>query len=178
MRNVVAKYRSCARPTFGGLFDQFVSADHKARKISEFIDGVDLQEFDLAYRNDSRGRSAFPVKSLIKIQVYSHLEGIQSNRRIEQYCRENVVYRFLCADDPPDHTTISRFWKRFQMQLKLLFQKVLDIAINHNLVGFEHISGDGVRLGSMGSRSMLFDLKNAKRRLITESKTYDRCYAA
>lgn len=73
----MAKYRSCARPAFNGLFDQFVSVDHKARKISEFIDRIDLQDFDSVYKNDLRGRSAFPVKNLIKL-LHTHIWRVSS----------------------------------------------------------------------------------------------------
>lgn len=161
----MAKYRSQSRPVFGQKSADFVLQDHRSRCIAQIVDQLDLSSFDKAFKNDGVGRSAFPVRRLIALLVYSFLEGVYSTRRIERYCHENVIYRYLCNDDPPDHSTISRFWKRFGLEIESLFQQVLKMAEKLSLVHYQHVAGDGVRISSMGSRSMLFSHQNAVKTL-------------
>lgn len=161
----MAKFRNYNRSVFAEPSKNLISEDNIAIKLSVFIDNLDLSCFYSKYRNDSVGRSAYPVNSLIKIIIYGFYDGVLSCRKLEKYCRQNIVFSFLCNDDPPDHTTISRFFRNFTLAIEKLFYQTLELADRLGLIKFDHISGDGVRLDSMGSRSMLFNLKNANRKL-------------
>lgn len=145
--------------------NDFVPSDHQARRIVLMVNEFDLTAFDNYYNNDLSGKPAYPLKSLICILIYSFFEGIYSTRVIEKYCNDNIVYRFLCCDDPPDHSTISRFWKRFKEEIEQLLVQTVFIGEEEDLIDFKHISGDGVKIKSMSSRSKIIDENSAKKRL-------------
>lgn len=161
----MAKYRDQKKPLFNLESGVFVAEGHPARAVFFLVDSLNLIRFHRKFKNDRVGRKAYPVKSMIRVLIYAYLEGIYSNRRIEQYCNENLVYRYLCQDDPPDHSTISRFWKRFEKDIFSLFLQSIRAAQKYGLVDYKNIAGDGVRISSMGSRSMLFNLKNGVKKL-------------
>jgi transposase len=58
---------------------------------------MDLSVFDSKYNNDETGRSAYDPKVLIKIVLLAYSRGLISSRKIEQACRENVVFMALAC---------------------------------------------------------------------------------
>ena len=47
---------------------------------------------------------------LFKVLVCAYMKGVYSSRKIEELCRENLVFRWLLEDQKtPDHCTIARF---------------------------------------------------------------------
>jgi transposase len=69
---------------------------------------VDLAAFDAAYENDETGAPAYDPRILLKIVLFAYSRGIFTSRRIEQACRENVVFMALSADTCPHWTTVAR----------------------------------------------------------------------
>ena len=145
--------------------NDFVPKDHLSRVIVSIIDYLDLKGFDEYFKNDLYGRKAYPIKSLLGILIYAFLNGLFHTRKIENACIENIVYRYLCCDDVPDHCTISRFWNRFSDQIEDILIQTVYIGETQGLINFEHISGDGVRIKGIGSRDMIYSKESAKVKL-------------
>lgn len=143
---------------------------HIAFKIKRFLEGIDLKCFDSFFDNDRYGRSGYPPQNLLNLLIYATFEGVYSNRKIQRYCKENVAYSLLCNGDIPHYSTISRFWGRFRNQIDTLFKSIVKKAKQEGLLNFQHLSGDGVRIQSMGSKSMLFNLENAKKKVASIEK--------
>ena len=53
---------------------------------------MDLSLFDEKYKNDETGRFAYDPKILLKIVLFVYSRGLTGSRRIEQACRENVIF--------------------------------------------------------------------------------------
>jgi transposase len=70
---------------------------------------LDLSVFDSRYHNDETGAPAFDPGVLLKIILYAYSRGITSSRKIEQACRENIIFMVLSADTQPHFTTIAEF---------------------------------------------------------------------
>jgi transposase len=78
--------------------------------LSYLIDHeLDLSQFDTRYHNDETGAPAFDPAVLLKIVIYAYSRGITSSRKIEQACRENIIFMALSADTQPHFTTIADF---------------------------------------------------------------------
>ena len=61
--------------------------------LNSFIgDELDLSVFDRSYCNDDGGRAAYDPAMLLKIVLLAHSRGVTSSRKIEQLCRENVLF--------------------------------------------------------------------------------------
>ena len=55
-------------------------------------------------------KSQIEPRVLFKVLVCAYMKGVYSSRKIEELCRENLVFRWLLEDQKtPDHCTIARF---------------------------------------------------------------------
>ena len=64
---------------------------------------LNMSIFQSKYRNDETGRAAYDPKILLKVVLLAYSRGLISSRRIEQTCRENVVFMALACGQQPDH---------------------------------------------------------------------------
>jgi transposase len=96
---------------------------------------MDLSVFDSKYNNDETGRSAYDPKLLLKIVLLAYSRGLISSRKIEQACRENIVFMALGCGQQPDHSTIAAFVSSMQDQILPLFRDVLLICGEQELLG-------------------------------------------
>ncbi len=70
---------------------------------------LDMSIFEGKYRNDETGRAAYDPKILLKLVLLAYSRGLISSRKIEQACRENVLFMALACGQQPDHSTIAAF---------------------------------------------------------------------
>ena len=63
---------------------------------------LDTSAFEQKYRNDETGRPAYDPKILLKIVLLGYARGLISSRKIEQACRENVIFIALACGQQPD----------------------------------------------------------------------------
>ncbi len=113
---------------------------------------IDLSVFDLRYKNDETGAPAYDPAILLKIVLYAYSRGITSSRKIEQCCRENVVFMALSADTQPHFTTITDFISSLDQEIVKLFLEVLLICDEMGLIGKEMFAVDGCKLPSNASK--------------------------
>src|SRR4030067_2166216 len=60
---------------------------------------LDMSVFQEKYRNDETGRAAYDPKILLKVVLLAYSRGLISSRKIEQACRENVVFMALTCGE-------------------------------------------------------------------------------
>src|SRR3974377_157577 len=88
-------------------------------------DRLDTSRFEQHYRNDETGRVAYDPKILLKIVLLGYARGLISSRKIEQACRENVVFIALACGQQPDPSTIPPFVSSMKHERSRLFRVVL-----------------------------------------------------
>jgi transposase len=113
---------------------------------------LDLSIFDDRYCNDTTGAPAYDPAILLKIILYAYSRGIVSSRKIEQCCRENIIFMALSCDTYPHFTTIADFISTLDSEIVKLFLDVLLICDQMNLIGKEMFAIDGVKLPSNASK--------------------------
>ena len=113
---------------------------------------LDLRIFDERYRNDETGAPAFNPKVLLKIILFAYSRGITASRRIEQACRENVVFMALSADTQPQFTTIADFVSSMDGEIVALFRNVLMICDEMKLIGRDMFAIDGCKMPSNAAK--------------------------
>jgi len=137
--------------------------------LSYLIDNeLDLSVFDARYRNDETGAPAFDPAVLLKIVLYAYSRGITSSRKIEQACRENIIFMALSADTQPHFTTIADFISTMDGQIVPLFRNVLMVCDELKLIGGDMFAIDGCKLPSNASKSWSgtkWELKQKKKKL-------------
>lgn len=137
--------------------------------LSVLIDQeLDLSVFDGRYRNDETGAPAIDPTILLKIILYAYSRGITSSRKIEQACRENIIFMALSADTRPHFTTIAEFIATMDDEIVVLFRNVLMICDELKLIGGDMFAIDGCKLPSNASKGWSGtkqELKQKKRKL-------------
>jgi transposase len=113
---------------------------------------LDLSIFDSKYRNDETGRAAYDPKVLLKVVLLAYSRGLVSSRKIEQACRENVVFMALACGQHPDHSTIAAFVSSMKDEILPLFRDVLLVCEEMHLLGGTMFALDGCKLPSNASK--------------------------
>ena len=111
-----------------------------------------VSRFDNRYRNDETGCKAYNPKILLKIILLGYARGINTSRKIERACRENVVFMALSCRQQPDHSTIAAFVSSLKEEIKPLFRDVLLTCEEMKLLGGTEFSLDGCKLASNASK--------------------------
>ncbi len=91
-------------------FDKQILPSTFEHTLTYLIDNeFDLSIFNGRYHNDETGAPAYDPAILLKIILYAYSRGIISSRKIEQCCRENIIFMALSCDTQPHFTTIADF---------------------------------------------------------------------
>jgi len=105
------------------------------------------------YRADGCGRSAFNPKMMVVLLLYGYSLGERSSRRLEILCERDVGFRVVAANQKPDHSTISRFRKKYEKELEGLFVNVLKMCADANMLKVGTIALDGTKMEANASLS-------------------------
>jgi transposase len=124
--------------------DDWLPERHLARFVVEVIDGLDLRALSGSYRGS--GSASYHPSVLLGLLVYGYATGVFSSRKLERATYDSVAFRFIAANDHPDHDTIATFRRRFLKEITELFVKVL-------VLGREMGSSNWARWRSTGPRS-------------------------
>jgi len=125
---------------------------------------MDLSVFDEKYKNDETGRFAYDPKVLLKIVLFAYSRGLTGSRRIEQACRENVVFMALACGQKPDHSTIAAFISSMKHEIMPLFRDVLMVCEEEGLLGGSFFALDGLKLPSNASKQWSGTLSKLERK--------------
>ena len=121
-----------------------------ARFIVEVIDGLDLGRMSGAYRGS--GSASYHPRMLLGLLVYGYATGVFSSRKLERATYNSVAFRFIAANDHPDHDTIAMFRRRFLQAIEKLFVEVLQLAREMGVLKMGTIGLDGTKIHANASR--------------------------
>jgi len=130
--------------------DEWLPDNHLARFIVEVIEKLDLTRLTNHY--SGKGSSAYHPAVMLSLLVYGYATGIFSSRKIEKATYDSVAFRFLAANQHPDHDTIAQFRKTFLVELEDLFVQVLLIAQAMKLFKLGTLSLDGTKVKANASK--------------------------
>jgi transposase len=121
--------------------------------LSYLIDHeLDTSIFHSRFKNDDNGRPAYDPALLLKIVLLAYSKGITSSRKIEQLCRENIIFMAISANHQPHFTTITDFISSSNEAISQLFLQVLLICYSQGLIGKEMFAVDGCKISSNASK--------------------------
>jgi transposase len=131
----------------------WLGADHLVWFILDVVEQLDTSALHSARRTGGVGRAGYDPDMLLALMIYAYATGQRSSRRIERLCADHVAYRVLCAQDPPDHTTIARFRAAHDEVFTDLFAQVLRLCSQAGLVAVGVIAIDGTKIAANASKS-------------------------
>ena len=135
----------------------WIPKDHQCFVINEIIDKLNINCVKDTYSDN--GAPAYDPRMLVKIIFYSYAKGIRSSRKIEDLTHENIVYRYLSANQFPDHGTINLFRKDHLKDLEDLFAQVVVLCDGSGVIDPSDISIDGSIFKANASKNSTYDKK-------------------
>src|SRR5476649_295628 len=139
--------------------DEWLPERHLARFIVEVIAGLDLRSMSGSYRGS--GSASYHPAVLLSLLVYGCATGVFSSRKLERATYDSVAFRFIAANDHPDHDTIATFRRRFLKQIEALFVDVLKLAREMGLLNMGTVALDGTKIHANASRHSALSYEHA-----------------
>jgi len=139
--------------------DEWLPERHLARFVVEVIEGLDLRAMVGSYRG--RGEAAYHPRLLLGILVYGYATGVFSSRKLERATYDSVAFRFIAANQHPDHDTIAAFRRRFLPQIEALFVQVLLLAREMGVLQLGTVALDGTKIHANASRHSALSYQHA-----------------
>jgi transposase len=139
--------------------DEWLPERHLARFVVEVIERLSLSAMEGAYRGS--GSASYHPSVLLGLLVYGYATGVFSSRKIERATYDSVAFRFIAANDHPDHDTIATFRRRFLQEIEELFVQVLLLARETGILKLGTVALDGTKLHANASRHSALSYEHA-----------------
>jgi transposase len=139
--------------------DEWLPEKHLARFVVEVIASLDLRAMTGSYRGS--GEASYHPAVLLGILVYGYATGVFSSRKLERATHDSVAFRFVAANQHPDHDTIAAFRRRFLKPIEALFVEVLQLAREIGVLKLGTIALDGTKIHANASRHSALSYEHA-----------------
>ena len=139
--------------------EEWLPQRHLARFIVEVVDGLDLSAMSKSYRGT--GSASYHPATLLGLLVYGCATGVFSSRKLERATYDSVAFRFIAANDHPDHDTIAAFRRRFLKEIEALFMQVLLLAREMGVLKMGTVALDGTKIHANASRHSALSYEHA-----------------
>jgi transposase len=141
--------------------DEWLPEKHLARFVVEVIEGLDASAMSSAYRGS--GSASYHPRLLLGILIYGYATGVFSSRKLERATYDSVAFRFIAANEHPDHDTIAAFRRRFLKDIETLFVQVLLLAREMGLLKVGTVALDGTKIHANASKHSALSYEHAGR---------------
>jgi transposase len=130
--------------------NEWLPAQHLARFIVEVVEALDLRGIIGSYQG--KGSAPYHPSMLLAMLLYGYATGVFSSRKLERATYDSVAFRFIAANQHPDHDTIANFRRRFLKEIEGLFVEVLKIAREMGMLNLGTVGLDGTKVHANASR--------------------------
>lgn len=139
--------------------DEWLPQRHLARFVVEVVEGLDLRAMSKAYRGS--GLASYHPAPLLSMLIYGYATGVFSSRKLERATYDSVAFRFIAANDHPDHDTIATFRRRFLKEIEGQFVEVLKLAREMGVLKMGTVALDGTKIHANASRHSALSYEHA-----------------
>ena len=141
--------------------DEWLPERHLARFVVEVVERLDLRSMTGSYRGS--GEASYHPELLLGLIVYGYATGVFSSRKLERATYDLVAFRFIAANEHPDHDTIATFRRRFLKQIEALFVQVLRLAREMGVLKLGTVALDGTKIHANASRHSALSYEHASK---------------
>lgn len=155
---------------------EWLPESHLVWFVIEAVEQLDTSAFHERSVLGGVGRAGFDPDMLLALLVYGYCRGVRSARQIARSCEVDVAFRVLCAQDVPEHSTLSRFRAAHEESFVGLFAAVLGLAAQAGLGRFGTVAVDGYKVAANASIDANRDeewLRQRVRRMVAEAAAVD-----
>ena len=141
--------------------DEWLPPRHLARFVVEVVSGLDLRAMIGSYRGS--GEASYHPALLLGLIIYGYATGVFSSRQLERATYDLVAFRFIAANQHPDHDTIATFRRRFLREIEDLFVHVLGVAREIGVLKLGTVALDGTKIHANASRHSALSYEHANK---------------
>jgi len=133
--------------------DGWLPADHRARVVWRFVEGLDLEPFYAAIRSreGEAGRPAADPAVLLALWLYATLEGVGSARELDRLVERDLTYRWLAGGVKVNYHGLSDFRVGFGERLDRLLTQSVASLVRAKVVRLDEIAVDGTKVRAPAS---------------------------
>ena len=139
--------------------DEWLPEKHLARFVVDVIASLDLRAMIGRYRGC--GEASYHPTLLLGILVYGYATGVFSSRKLERATYDSVAFRFIAANQHPDHDTIAAFRRCFLARIEKLSVQVLMLAREMGVLKMGTVALDGTKIHANASRHSALSYEHA-----------------
>jgi len=122
------------------------------RSIDELVNQLTTSEIEKNYDLETpQGGIPLHPKTMIKVALYALHNCRFSLRKMEEDTKYHLGYRWLTGDETIDHSTMGKFLCRYKKELPELLSQVAMIGVEHELIDFEVLNIDTVKIRANAS---------------------------
>jgi transposase len=134
--------------------DGLLPADHRARVVWRFVEGLDLAALyaPIRARDDRAGRPAADPAVLLALWLYATVEGVGSARELERLAERDVAYRWLAGGVPVNYHGLADFRVGQVATLDRLLSESVTALLAEGLVSLSDIAVDGTKVRASASK--------------------------
>lgn len=158
--------------------DELIVPDHKARAIWDFVNQMDTRPCFRGINTfyGETGRPASSPKVLFALWLYSILDGNSSARKLEELCKNHIVYQWIAGGIPINRTMLAEFRSNNSIKFEDLLTSCLAVMVQAGILKDTDFAQDGTRVkANAGFNSYRREetLLNLKRELLEYIKILD-----
>lgn len=130
--------------------ETIIPENDSVRLLSQFVEAMDLTDL---YSTYERINSLSP-RILLKIVLYSYMNGDYSSRSIEPNCKRDINFMYLPGGAPaPDHATFARFRSlHFAPCAKRVLAEMSNILFDLDEISGKTIFIDGTKIEACANK--------------------------
>ena len=130
--------------------ETIIPVDDSVRLLSQFVEAMDLTDL---YSTYERINTVSP-RTLLKIVLYSYMNGDYSSRSMELNCKRDINFMYLLEGKPvPDHATFARFRSiHFAPCAKRILAEMSTLLYELGEVSGETIFIDGTKIEACANK--------------------------
>ena len=130
--------------------ETIIPVDDFVRLLSQFVEAMDLTDL---YSTYERINTVSP-RTLLKIVLYSYMNGDYSSRSMELNCKRDINFMYLLEGKPvPDHATFARFRSiHFAPCAKRILAEMSNLLYELGEISGETIFIDGTKIEACANK--------------------------
>ena len=131
-----------------------ISENHICYLIEDVVNQLDFSEYDK--KVEGAGNPSYHPKINLKVIIYGICDRVTSTRKLEKLTYENIVYMYLAEKLHPNFHTFAMFRKNNHELIKKCFLQTIEVAKNLDMVNFNKLYLDGIKIKANASKSKTF----------------------
>lgn len=128
--------------------EALLAADHPARSVWAFVQGLDLSALygQIKSVQGGRGAPAIDPAILVALWLLATVEGVGSARELARLCERDDAYRWICGGVGVNHHSLSDFRTGQEAWLDAQLTASIVSLMDQQLVKLDVVSQDGMRV--------------------------------